>query len=109
VNTYLQALNAFCRWLKEEGHQAEVVHMPLLRTEKRVLSTLSEPQIRVFLSFKPRTPAHWRVHTLISTLLDTGIRIDEAMKLAWSNLDLENLLLTVYGKGNKESADTAFV
>src|SRR5688572_23510995 len=27
VNTYLQARNAFCRWLKEDGHQPELTRL----------------------------------------------------------------------------------
>ena len=34
VNTYLQALNAFTRWLHEE-HGHSPAHLPLLKTEKR--------------------------------------------------------------------------
>jgi integrase/recombinase XerD len=102
VNTYLQALNAFAHWLPEEGHQATLIRVPLLRTEERIIATLSEPQLRNLLAFKPRTIAWHRLHTLASTILDTGIRIDEALKIRWSDVDFENLLLTVYGKGNKE-------
>ncbi len=36
VNTYLKALNAFCRWLHEEGHHPERLKVPLLNVEKRV-------------------------------------------------------------------------
>jgi integrase/recombinase XerD len=39
---------------------------------------------------------------LIATLIDTGIRINEALTLKRSKVDFDNLLITVYGKGNKE-------
>jgi integrase/recombinase XerD len=102
VNTYLQALNAFCRWLHEEQHAAMLVHVSLLRTEKRVLVTLTASQIKALLGFKPRTFNQWRVYSVVATILDTGCRIDEVIKLSAADVDMENLLLTVYGKGNKE-------
>jgi integrase/recombinase XerD len=54
------------------------------------------------LAWKPRTPGERRLHALISMLLDTGIRIEEALSLKGECVDLENLLITVYGKGQKE-------
>jgi integrase/recombinase XerD len=36
------------------------------------------------------------------TLADTGCRIDEVLSLKWSDVDLDNLLLTVTGKRNKQ-------
>ena len=55
VNTCLQALNAFGRWLHTERHSDELVRLQLLRTERRVVETLSEVQIRQLLRFKPHT------------------------------------------------------
>jgi integrase/recombinase XerD len=36
------------------------------------------------------------------TLLDTGTRIDEALSLSVREVDMDNLILTVKGKGDKE-------
>jgi integrase/recombinase XerD len=35
-------------------------------------------------------------------MMDTGVRINEALTLKRSNVDFDNLLMLVYGKGNKE-------
>jgi integrase/recombinase XerD len=101
VNTYLQALNAFARWLHEEqGHSP--AHLSLLKTEKRILTTLTPQHMQQLIGYHPQSlPAH-RLHVLVLTILDAGIRIDEALNLEWANVDFENLLLTVYGKGRKE-------
>jgi len=45
VNTYIKALNAFCRWLHDEGHHANRLELPLLKLEKRVLQTLTDDQM----------------------------------------------------------------
>jgi integrase/recombinase XerC len=39
---------------------------------------------------------------IIVTLLDTGLRIDEALGMDRSNVDLHNLTLRVRGKSNRE-------
>ena len=44
VNTYIGAMNAFCAWLRQEGHVAERVKQPKLRVENRVLVVLTEAQ-----------------------------------------------------------------
>ena len=54
------------------------------------------------LSYRPKTFEHWRVHALILTILDTGCRITELLTASVTDFDLDNLLLTVYGKGRKE-------
>jgi integrase/recombinase XerD len=102
VNIYLQAINAFARWLKEEGHTDQLIRLPMLRCEKRVIPTLTVPQIQALVGYRPKTFPWHRLHLLVLTVLDTGVRIDEALKVGWADVDFENLLLTVYGKGSKE-------
>jgi integrase/recombinase XerD len=101
-NTYIKALNAFCRWLHEEGHLAERLELPVLKVEKRIPQTLSDEQLRTLLSRKPKTFDQWRLSALIALTLDTGVRIEEALTLRTRDLDFDNLLLTVFGKGRKE-------
>ncbi len=101
-NTYIKALNAFCRWLHDEGHLPERLELETLRLEKRILPTLTDAQMQALLGGKPKTFDTWRLHALIALLLDTGVRIDEALTLRIADVDFDNLLLTVFGKGRKE-------
>ncbi len=101
-NTWLRALNAFCRWLHEQGAASAVVTLKPQRLEKRIIRTHDEATIRALLSFRPRTFAHWRVQALAATILDSGCRIDELLSAHVSDFDFDNLLLTVIGKGRKE-------
>jgi hypothetical protein len=43
-----------------------------------------------------------RLHLLVLFLLDTGCRISEALTLRISEIDFENLLVTLDGKGRKQ-------
>ena len=101
-NTWLRALNAFCRWLHEQGELPALVKLRPQRLEKRIISTHNEAILRAMLKFKPKDFAQWRVYALVSTILDTGCRIDELLTASGNAFDFDNLLLTVYGKGRKE-------
>ncbi len=101
-NTWLRALNAFCRWLHDEGVLREPVRLKPLRLEQRLVKTLDEAALRAILTFKPKGCAQWRVHSAVSTILDTGCRIDEVLSARVPDFDFGNLLLTVVGKGDKQ-------
>jgi site-specific recombinase XerD len=91
-NTYIKALNAFCVWLHAEEHTAERLILPLLRFEKRIIVTLTDDQMRTLLRHKPNQFDQWRLHALIALLLDSGLRIEEALNLNRCAVDLDNLL-----------------
>jgi integrase len=101
-NTYIGAMNAFCRWLSEEGHVRERVKLGKLRVERRLLTLLDEAQMRALIGFKPKTFRQVRVHLATLLILDTGLRISEALHLLASDIDFDNLVLKVFGKGQKE-------
>ena len=101
-NTWLRALNAVCRWLHEQGEISLPVKLASQRLEKRIVRTHEQPMLRAILSYRPKTFSHWRIHALVSTILDTGCRIEEVLNARIVDFDLANLLLTVYGKGRKE-------
>ncbi len=52
-------------------------------------------------NFKPQTKGQWRTHTILSLLIDTGMRIDEALESRSKNVDFDQSLITITGKGSK--------
>src|SRR4051812_45111720 len=103
-NTYIGAMNAFCRWLHEEGHAKDRVRLQKLRLEWRVLDLLNETQMRVLIGYKPKTYRETRLHVAVLLVLDTGLRISEALGLRDSDIDVDNLILKALGKGQKGAA-----
>lgn len=101
-HTYIGAMNAYCVWLKEEGRLREPVKLRKLRVEKRVLDLLTEPQMRHLIGYKPKTYRETRLHLAVLLILDTGLRISEALNLRHADIDADNLILKVFGKGQKE-------
>jgi integrase/recombinase XerD len=95
-------MNAFCRWLHEEGHARERVKIAKLRVERRLLTLLDDAQMRALIGYRPTTFRQARVHLAAVLILDTGLRIAEALNLRDGDIDFDNLVLKVFGKGQKE-------
>ena len=100
VNTYLRCINAYLRWLHMEHGQA-LIRIPRLKEEQRVLATLTPDHVKRLLQFTPKGRNLKRAHTVTLLLLDTGLRISEALGLTWDRVDMDNLVLRVVGKGGK--------
>ena len=101
VNAYLRGMRPFVNWVFENGFLHERLKLKKLKCEEKVIRTFSDAHIRALLSYKPQTTTEHRLLALLTLLTDTGVRIDEALTLARSSVDFENLLLTVTGKGSK--------
>jgi integrase len=95
-------MNAFCRWLHEQGEIPALVKLRPQRLEKRIIDTHGEAALRAILTCRPKTFPHRRVHALVATILDAGCRIEEMLTARVADFDFDNLILTVYGKGRKE-------
>lgn len=106
-NSVIQALNTYCHWV-HAGSDSKCgngcIHPKIaqLKTPDVVLPTFTDQQIRLLLTFKPRGKYPLRLHTLILFMLDTGCRISEALTLRVTDVDFENLLVKLDGKGRKQ-------
>jgi integrase/recombinase XerD len=102
VNTYLRCINAFLAWLHAEGDLRETIRIGKLKEPKKVLPTFTPEHIKSMIAFKPKGLNDQRIHILACLLLDAGLRISEALQLRRKDLDLDNLLVKVDGKGAKQ-------
>ena len=93
-NIHIRSLNAFFRWAGQPTIRK-------LKEEEKIPATLSPTDIQKLLKYKP-TPKHRRMYLLMLTLLDAGLRINEALSLQRADVDLDNLLFLIRGKGGKE-------
>jgi integrase/recombinase XerD len=102
INTYLRCIKAFLNWASAEGLVSEPFRLEWLKEEKKVITGFSEAQVRALISWKPRTFGEHRLYAFSSLILDTGLRVSEALGLTRDHVDMEGLLITVSGKGRKE-------
>jgi site-specific recombinase XerD len=101
VNTYLRGPKAYTRWLHQEGELKEPLKVQFLKTESKVLATLSPEHIRGLLVFRPKGINQTRTHAAALLMLDCGLRISEVLGLQYDNCDFDNLAVKVRGKGGK--------
>src|ERR1035437_10306723 len=79
VNTYLRGFKAYCRWLNEEQSLKEVFKVQFLKTEQKVLATLSDNHIKTLINFRSIGVNLHRAHLAALTILDTGLRVSELL------------------------------
>ena len=100
-NTYISAMNAFFNWCAENDVTPKRFKAGILKIEEKGFKTLSENQLLQIAYYKPETPSEWRTHTITSLLIDTGARIEEVLGLLTVNVNFEDALITIKGKGGK--------
>jgi site-specific recombinase XerD len=101
-NVYIRSINSFLTWLHTEGYVTESLRLRQLPQPKKVIPIFSEKHVQALIRFKPKDHYQWRLYTLICLLIDTGARIDEGLTALVSGVDLDNLVVKVRGKGDKE-------
>jgi len=102
INMYARSTNSFLTWAHEEGLTPERLRIRLLPDPPKPLRGISDDEIRRLLLFRPHGRLQVRTWTLVLVLLDTGLRIEEALTLTRVTVDLHNVMLRVHGKGNRE-------
>ena len=84
-----------------ESNPFDRVKIP--RPPSKVIPTFTDSQIQELLgTTDARSPEGFRDYTIIMTLLDTAMRVSELCHLKLDDMWLEDGVLKVLGKGNKE-------
>jgi len=101
-----RAINAYLHWAHVPDGKCSVgcKHPKIARLKEPalVLPTYTEHQIRRIIAWKPRVRFKKLLRLLVLFLLDTGCRISEAINVRVRDVDLDNLLVTLDGKGSKQ-------
>jgi integrase/recombinase XerD len=101
----LVAVRSFHRFCLDEGYltsdPSEEVGAP--RVPQGIPKALSEPEVDALLgAVAGEEPRALRDRAILETLYATGVRISELVGLDRRDLDLEDALVRVFGKGSKE-------
>ncbi len=104
VHGHVRTLRAFFNWLTIEGltqnNPAKDLKPP--KVVRKVVSTLSDEEIRAILNTFGTSPSDARNQTLFMILLDTGLRIGELINRKLEDIQMDEGYLKVLGKGKKE-------
>jgi integrase/recombinase XerD len=95
-NCRIRAVNAYLKWT------GSLLRAQRMKEPQLVLPTLTGSQVTQLVKWKPRSFYQRRLHLTALMLLDTGCRITEALTLHVSDIDSDNLLVTLEGKGRKQ-------
>lgn len=106
-NSAIRAINTYVHWLNAGpdlkcSPACKHPKIAQLKEPQLVLPTFTEHQIKQLVRWRPKRKCQRRLHLLIMFLLDTGCRISEALTLRVHEIDFENLLVTLDGKGRKQ-------
>jgi integrase/recombinase XerD len=96
VNSVIRCLNAYLRW------SGSPYKLSKLKEPVNVPPTFTERHVRQIVAWKPQGHYQKRLHVLTLFLLDTGARISELLTLHISDIDFDNLLVKLDGKGSKQ-------
>jgi len=106
-NCALRAINAYLHWSSGAGEKkcgpgCQHPHISRLKEPQLILPTFTDVQVKRIIAWKPKRKCQKRLQVLILFLLDTGCRINEALTLRVRDIDVDNLLVTLDGKGRKQ-------
>ena len=105
VNCYLRSIRAFWSWLRREElvEETPFSRVAIPKASKRVIRPFSEEQLEQLLNAVCLDTAEgYRDYAILLMLLDTGIRLSELIGLRLTDVNLQDRIITVKGKGNKE-------
>jgi len=98
-------LKTFFRWCAQERiceDIAAIIRRP--KTEQKLIQPLAVSQVKGMLALcRGDSFVNWRDGALLRLLLDSGLRISEALALTPSDVDIENRRVFIqHGKGQKQ-------
>ncbi len=108
-DTYVQSMmrgwRVFFRYIYDQGfvkvNAAE--NVPLIKSSRRMLQTLTKPQIKQLLAVPDLTTfIGYRNYTILNVFLETGVRVSELEDIRLSNVLWDERSIRVFGKGRKE-------
>ncbi len=105
INRKISALKAFFRYLymTHEINKDPAADLEFLKTGRRLPEILSVDDVEKLIeSANEQTPAGLRDRAALELLYGAGLRISELLGLQIRDIDLQNRLLKVTGKGNKQ-------
>jgi integrase/recombinase XerD len=108
-NSAIRAINAYLHWSMAGADvkcspACKHLRIAQLKEPQLILPTFTTDQVARLVNWKPRAKIFWqrRLHLLILLLLDIGCRVGEALSIRVREIDFDNLLVTLDGKGRKQ-------
>lgn len=106
-NSAIRALNSYVHWANagpDVKCSPACKHPKIaeLKEPQTVLPTFTDKQIRLLVDWKPKGRSDRRLHLILMFLFDTGARVGEVLSLRVSDINFDDLLVRLDGKGRKQ-------
>lgn len=107
IQAYVRSLRAYLNWLYSEEYISEDIcrKFKLPKAKRPIIDVLTDREIRrLYDCFPGDTFVDRRNRVIVSLMLDAGLRLGEVVTAKRSRLHLEERVIIVDGKGNKQRA-----
>lgn len=104
INRHISSLKSFYNFMLEENYikESPLEHITSLKTAKTLPKYLSIQEIDKLLNFPLLNAFDYRNKAMLEVMYATGLRVSELVTLEYSNIDLNNSIIRVTGKGKKD-------
>lgn len=104
INRHISSLKGFYLYLVDNNviRESPLEEIYSLKTKKTLPKYLSVEEVDKLLNINLKTPFDYRNKAMLEVMYATGLRVSELVGLCFSNIDFENSLIRVNGKGKKE-------
>jgi integrase/recombinase XerD len=105
INRKISSIRVFYRYLvfRKSLDRNPASELELLKVGRKLPSVLSINEVTAIIeSANDKTPLGYRDRACLELLYGAGLRISELLSLKIADLDMENGLLNVIGKGNRQ-------
>lgn len=104
INRHISSLKGFYLYLVDNNviRESPLEEIYSLKTKKILPKYLSVEEVDRLLNINLKTPFDYRNKAMLEVMYATGLRVSELVGLCFSNIDFENSLIRVNGKGKKD-------
>lgn len=104
VNRHISSLKSFFNYLVDESiiKVSPIEEVSSLKKPKKLPKYLSISEVDKLLNIPLNSEFDYRNKAMLELMYGTGLRVSELVSIEYSNIDFENSIIRVNGKGKKE-------
>ena len=104
VNRHISSLKSFFNYLVDESiiKVSPMEEVSSLKKTKKLPKYLSISEVNKLLNIPLNSEFDYRNKAMLALLYATGLRVSELVSIEYSNIDFENSIIRINGKGKKE-------
>lgn len=104
VNRHISSLKSFFNYLVDESiiKVSPMEEVSSLKKAKKLPKYLSISEVNKLLNIPLNSEFDYRNKAMLELMYATGLRVNELVSIEYSNIDFENSIIRINGKGKKE-------